>query len=104
MNKHSHPEKYTQYCPKLKEDVELGWYDKKCECGDDIIGVPNKPPKDHRFYCTKCAGYGDTELARYGRQGEDTYDFRLCHAHEVEFWEKFLEEEATFPWQEGDEF
>ena len=41
-SKHSHSEKYTQYCPKLKKDVELGWYDKYCECGDEIIGVPEK--------------------------------------------------------------
>ncbi len=42
MNKQSHPEKYTQYCPKLKKTVEVGWYDKYCECGDEIIGVPEK--------------------------------------------------------------
>jgi len=42
MNKHSHPEKYTQYCPNLDKDVELGWYDKHCECGEEIIGVPEK--------------------------------------------------------------
>lgn len=103
MNKHSHPEKYTQYCYKLKRNVELGWFDKHCECGDEVIGVPKQQPKDHRYYCTKCADYGEHKLARYGREGEDTYDFRLCHKHEVELW-KFLEEDATFPWQEGDEF
>jgi len=40
--KMTHPEKYTQYCPKLKKTVEVGWYDKYCECGDEIIGVPEK--------------------------------------------------------------
>lgn len=37
---------YTQYCSKLKKDVELGWYDKYCECGEEIIGVPEKPKGD----------------------------------------------------------
>ena len=34
---------YTQYCPKLKKSVELGWYDTHCECGDEIIGVTKRP-------------------------------------------------------------
>jgi len=50
-------------------------------------------------YCTKCQAYKDYECDLYRRQGEDTYDFRLCHEHERELW-KFLGEEATFPWEE----
>lgn len=54
---------------------------------------------NHRTYCTKCQGFKTYELDSYGREGEDTYDFRLCHEHERELW-KFLGEEATFPWEE----
>lgn len=39
---------YTQYCPNLKKDVTLGWYDKHCECGDEIIGVPERPKEDKK--------------------------------------------------------
>lgn len=42
MNKQSHPETYENYCHKLKRMVTLGWYQKYCECGDEIIGVPEK--------------------------------------------------------------
>ncbi len=34
---------YENYCPNLKRIVTLGWFDKVCECGDEIIGVPDKP-------------------------------------------------------------
>lgn len=58
--------------------------------------------KDFRVYCTMCKDYLDVdeidEEAHYGRQGEDTYDFRLCHKHEKELW-KFLGEEADFSWE-----
>ena len=37
------PETYTTYCYRLKKIVTLGFYDKFCECGDPIIGVPEKP-------------------------------------------------------------
>jgi len=33
---------YDNYCHKLKKIVTLGWYDKYCECGEEIIGVPEK--------------------------------------------------------------
>ncbi len=53
--------------------------------------------KDFRTYCIKCKDYVDDidEEAMYRRQGEDTYDFRLCNKHEKELWE-FLGEEAEF--------
>lgn len=51
-------------------------------------------------YCTKCETYKDYECALYRREGEDTYDFRLCHKHEKQLWGKFLPEDATFDWEE----
>ena len=36
-------ETYENYCGTLKKMVTLGWYDKFCECGEEIIGVPEKP-------------------------------------------------------------
>lgn len=55
----------------------------------------------YQNYCTKCQEYKDYDCDLYRRQGEDTYDFRLCHKHEKALW-KFLGEEATFPWEQED--
>ncbi len=37
----NNPETYQNWCPKLQRYVTLGWYAKRCECGDEIIGVPD---------------------------------------------------------------
>jgi len=36
-------ETYENYCSVLGKMVTLGWYDKNCECGEEIVGVPEKP-------------------------------------------------------------
>ena len=56
---------------------------------------------DHRCYCVKCKDYKTYQMETYRREGEDTYDFRLCHEHEKALW-KFLGEEASFNWEEED--
>jgi len=58
--------------------------------------------KDHTHYCTKCKAYKDHECALYRNESSnsDTYDFRLCHTHEVQLWGAFLPEDATFDWQD----
>jgi len=33
---------YSNWCSVLKKEVILGWYDKYCECGAEIVGVPKK--------------------------------------------------------------
>lgn len=35
-------ETYENYCPKLGMMVTLGWFDKRCKCGDEIVGVPEE--------------------------------------------------------------
>ncbi len=37
---------YENYCGVLKKMVTLGWYDKYCECGEPIVGVPEKEEAD----------------------------------------------------------
>lgn len=60
--------------------------------------------ENFRNYCTKCKGYKDYECALYRREGEDTYDFRLCHEHEEQLWnDGFLPDDASFEWQDEEE-
>lgn len=50
--------------------------------------------------CHKCGKVANYDLAQYGRTGEDTFDFQLCHKCEKELWGKFLPETAVFGWEE----
>jgi len=34
---------YENWCSVLQKYVTLGWYDKECECGEPIAGVPERP-------------------------------------------------------------
>lgn len=50
--------------------------------------------------CTKCEKWFNYELSYYGRRGEDTFDFELCHTCEKKLWGKFLPIEAGFNWED----
>lgn len=54
--------------------------------------------------CDKCEAVPTYDMEIYRRQGEDTYDFQLCHECEDLFWNGgFFKCGATFNWQEPEE-
>ncbi len=54
--------------------------------------------------CDKCGAVPKYKMELYRREGEDTYDFQLCHECEPKLWNGgFLTDTATFNWQEEDD-